>query len=71
MIEPRHDPNFLSPAYAFGSAGYLRATAAELALIKAGLPRPHTVRERAIYDTIQYGIENPVAWNRRLHRRTE
>lgn len=63
------DPNFVSEPFAIASAGYLEVTAAELAMIKAALPRPQSKREFAIYDAVEYGIRNPQAWNARVIRR--
>ena len=63
-----YDPNFISVEFATASAGYLRASAAELAQIKSRLPRPVTVRERAIYSAIEHGIRSPREWNARVLR---
>ena len=66
------DPSHVSEQFASASAGYLKATAAELAQIKAALPRPRTVREQAIYAAVEHGIRNPVEWNaRRIRGRSE
>ena len=65
-----YDPNFVSTAFSTACAGYLSAPAAELPLIKAALPQPLTIRERAIYAAIAFGIENPQEWDRRRRRMT-
>lgn len=62
------DPNAISMEFANASAGYLRASAAELAQIKTWLPRPVTARERAIFATIEKGIRSPREWNARHFR---
>ncbi len=62
------DPSHVSEPFASASAGYLKATAAELVQIKAALPRPRSVREQAIYAAIEHGIRNPVEWNARHFR---
>ncbi len=63
-----YDPNFVSAQFAAVSAGYLRAPASELPLIKAALPRPATLREQAIYAAIEVGIKFPAEWDERRRR---
>ena len=60
------DPNYMSVEFSAASAGYLTASAAELVQIKARLPRPVTIRERAIYAAIEHRINQPSV---RLDRR--
>lgn len=64
----KYSPDFISVQFGSASQGYLSAPAADLPLIKAGLPSPVTEREKGIYAAIEYGIAHPEEWDARRRR---
>ena len=62
----RFTPNFLSPQFEVASLGYLSAHARQLPDFLAKLPRPVSVRERAIEAAIAWGVDHPDEWNEAL-----
>jgi hypothetical protein len=60
----RLSSNYISAEFASASLGYLGLHARRLPDLAAQLPRPASVRERAIADAVAWGVQNPAAWER-------
>ena len=57
------DPNHLSADFEAATRGYLKTPGRQLHVMLELLPRPMTLRERAIYAAICWGVEHPAEWD--------